>query len=345
MCINKVKALKHHQFVFFLTHSRTFTVLIFVLTILSTGCSVPGSTPLERFKLVEDGAYAADIHHESQLAVVSEVSGAVKVFDLKNFKELYSWRHQGENVNLVDNVKFSDDGRFVVSSDSDAFALWRISNGEPLGFWRIDQSTIRDIAVSNNGRAILVGRANGTVMYFEPETERRLEFIAHEEKINAVDISANGRYALTGSNDYKAYLWDTNNGQIIHVFSHPHRVTSVLIDQQAKYLFTADGQDSAIIWDAQSGAKVSQLQFIERQLIFTSARFSSDSKQLLTGSPAKRLGLWNTESGDLIQEWRVAPREGPAPQSAVVYAVDFREQFPISISSSGNFEKWNRHEQ
>jgi len=308
--------------------------------LLLNACSIPESTPLSRFKLAPEGVYAADIHADKKIAVVSEVSGAIKVHNLSNNKLLYSWRHQGEGLNLVDNVKFSKDGQYVVTSDSDAFAIWQVSSGEAIGFWRIDESTIRDIAVANKGEAVLVGRANGTVMFFEPSTQRRLEFVGHEEKINSVDLSANGKYALTGSNDYKAYLWDTQSGQIIHVFEHPHRVSQVLIDQNAKYLFTADNQDKAQIWDAQTGAEVSRLHFIERQLIFTSARFSNDSKYLLTGSPAKRLALWEVKTGKMIKEWRVAPNDGPAPQSAVVYAVDFMESGPVSISSSGNFEKW-----
>ena len=323
-----------------LMNTARFFYLSALSLLLLCACSIPDSTPLQRTKLVEEGVFAADIHADKQLALFSEVGGEIKVLDLSNNKELYSWRHHGEGLNLVDNVKFSKDGEYAVTSDSDAFALWALDTGEPIGFWRIDTSTIRDIAVADGGRAVLIGRADGSIMFFEPGTERRLEFIGHEEKINSVDLSANGRYALSGSNDYKAYLWDTDSGQIIHVFDHPHRVTQVLIDQTAKYLFTADGQDKAQIWDAQTGEEVSRLHFIERQLIFTSAQFSKDGKYLLTGSPAKRLALWDVISGKVIQEWRVAPSDGPAPQSAVVYAVDFFGDTPVSISSSGNLEKW-----
>jgi WD40 repeat protein len=325
-----------------LSVNRTQLFLSFLLfALLISGCSIPDTKPVSRVNFSASGVYAADIHSEKQLAVFSEVSGEIKVFDLKSNTQIYSWRHQGEGLNLVDNLKFSKDGNYVVTSDSEAFAIWSLANGEPTGFWRIDESTIRDIAIADNGRAVLVGRADGSVMFFEPETERRLEFIGHEEKINSVDLSANGRYALTGSNDYKAFLWDTQKGQIIHVFDHPYRVTQVLIDQNAKYLFTADGQDKAQIWDAQTGQEVSRLHFIERQLIFTAAQFSKDSNQLLTGSPAKRLALWDVTTGKVSQEWRVAPSDGPAPQSAVVYAVDFIDSVPVSISSSGNFETWS----
>jgi WD40 repeat protein len=315
-------------------------VFLVVLTSILGACSIPSTEPIDRTNLSQSGVYAADINAEKGLAVISEVSGEIKVYDLNTNMPIYAWRHQGEGLNLVDNVKFSKDGDFVVTSDSDTFAVWSLATGEPIGFWRIDESTIRDIAIANGARAVLVGKADGTVMFFELQTERRLEFIGHEQKINTVDLSANGRYALSGSNDYKAYLWDTTTGQIIHVFDHPHRVTKVIIDQNAKYLFTADSQNKAQIWDAQTGQEVSRLHFIQRQLIFTAAKFSEDSRYLLTGSPSKRLSVWDVETGKVKQEWHVAAREGLGPQSAVVYAVDFVDSIPVSIASSGNYEQW-----
>jgi WD40 repeat protein len=183
------------------------------------------------------------------------------------------------------------------------------------------------------------------VMFFEPETGRSLEFLGHEEKVNSVDISPNGKYALTGSNDYKAYLWSTETGQIVHVFNHANRVTKVAIDDDARFLFTSDSQDDSQIWDAQTGKAISQLHFIERQWVFTSAKFSQDGRFLLTGSPAKRLALWDVQTGRAIKEWRVAASDGPAPQSAVVYGIGFLNNEVISISSSGNLEHWNFQEQ
>lgn len=314
--------------------------IFLLLTLHLFACSVPESTPLSKVNLSSTGVYSADIHAESQLAVVSEVSGAIKVHNLVDNSVVFSWRHHTEDLNLVDIVKFSEDGQFVVTADSDTFAMWNVVSGEPIGFWRIDKSNIRDVAIANAGKAILIGRADGSVLYFEPESLRRLEFLGHAEKINSIDIAANGRFALTGSNDYKAYLWDTESAQIIHVFEHSHRVSKVHIDQGARYIFTADSQDNAIIWDAQSGEKISQLHFIQRQLIFTSAQFSPKGDWLLTGSPSKRMALWDVRSGKLIEQWRVAPNDGPKPQSAVVYSVNFIEDKAVSIASSGNYEVW-----
>jgi WD40 repeat protein len=290
--------------------------------------------------------YAADLSSDGQHAVVSQVSGAIAVYSLEDMQLLYTWQHQGDTTNLVDNVRFSPNNQFVVTSDMDAFAIWSMRSGEPIGFWRIDQSTIQDVAVNDNARGVLVARANGAVMFFEPQTQRRLEFLGHgDSKVNAIDLSANGKYALSGGNDYNAYLWSTESGQVMHVFGHSNRVTMVKLDQQARYAFTSDGHDDAQIWDVQTGEAVSQLSFIERQIIFTSADFSDDGKYLLTGSPSKRLMLWDVQTGKELKQWRVAPSDGPAPQSAVVYAVGFKQSQAISIASSGNLAFWNIYDE
>lgn len=321
-------------------NKTVFLPICCVIVLFCTACTIPETQPDAKSAISESGVYDADISNSGDFAVISRVHSDISVWSLTENKTLFSWRHQEEGRNIVDNIHISADETFVVTADNENFALWDTASGDPVGFWRIDESSIRDIAVSNNGRGILVGKANGKVMFFEPETGRSLEFLGHEEKVNTVDISPNGQYALTGSNDYKAYLWSTQSGQIIHVFNHANRVTKVAIDDQARFLFTSDSQADSQIWDAQTGKAVSQLHFIERQWVFTSAKFSMDGKYLLTGSPSKRLALWDVATGKTVKQWRVAPSNGPAPQSAVVYGTGFIGNEVISISSSGNVEHW-----
>ncbi|WP_088331168.1 hypothetical protein [Lacimicrobium sp. SS2-24] len=315
------------------------SVILFGLMI--SACSVPGSTPLERFAFAPGGALAAALSQDGSVAVVSTVENGIEVWDVQQNNLRYQWRHQGEGNNLVATIAISVDGDYVVTADQDAFALWSMQTGDPVGFWRIDESRIRDIAVSEGGTAVLVGRSNGQVMYFEPATGRRLEFLGHQEKINSVALSPNGRYALTGSSDYIAYLWDTRSGQVVYSFSHPSRVTKVALDRKGLRAFTADSKNNARIWDLTTGEQLSQLSYLQRQKIFSSARFSDDGEYLLTGSPGRALNLWSTQNGDEMEDWRVAPRAGRQPQSAVVYDVAFLpDNRVLSASSSGLVELW-----
>ncbi|MBN7819150.1 WD40 repeat domain-containing protein [Bowmanella yangjiangensis] len=317
-------------------------VFLLLLITVTSACSIPGSTPDAIYEHAPGGALAAAVSVDSSLAVVSSVENGIAVWDMQTQKQRYQWRHQGEGNNLVASTRIAFDNSYVVTSDRDAFALWSLSTGEPEGFWRIDESSIRDIAVSNQGRGILVGRGNGKVMFFEPQSGRRLEFLGHQEKINSVDLSPNGFYALTGGSDFMAYLWDTRSGQVVYSFTHPSRVTKVALDFQGRYAFTADSKNNARIWDLRTGQQISKLHYLQRQKIFSAAKFSEDGKHLLTGSPSRGLSLWDVKSGDEVSSWMVTPRRGSQPQSAVVYDVAFMPGRQImSHSSSGLTEIWS----
>lgn len=320
-------------------HVLVPTYFLFVSVLF--GCSLPETQPQSQIRHVEDGAYAADISPNGKLIVMSGVNNGIKVWRMEQNTPLFNWHHQGGNNNTVTNIHISADEKYVITSDREAFALWDVASGEPEGFWRIDESSIRDVAVSNNGRGLLVARGNGKVMFFEPDTGRRLEFLGHTEKVNAIDISPNGHYALTGGNDYMALLWDTKSGQIVYSFKHDSRVTRVALDDQGRFAFTADSKRQSQIWDLQTGNLISTLRYAARQKIFTDAVFSQDGEYLLTGSPAKRMNLWRVQDGEQVAEWRVAPRETSNPPTAVVYAVGFtNESSVLSSSSSGLTETW-----
>lgn len=311
--------------------------------LLLTACGF-GNKPAVFFQHAEDGALAAAISDDASISIVSSVNEGIVVWNLEYNQKIYQWNHQGEEGgnNIIANIHIAPDKSHVVTADREAFAIWNLQSGEPVGFWRIDESSIRDIAVSNNGRAMLIGRGNGKVLFFEHRTGRRLEFLGHQEKINTVALSPNGYYALTGGNDYVAYLWDTRSGQVIYRFDHPSRVTKVALDNQGRYAFTADSQKHARIWDLQTGEEVSKLKYIQRQKIFSTARFSEDGKWLLTGSPDRQLSLWNVETGSKEQDWRVRPGKNSLTKSAVVYAVSFYgDNQVISESSSGWAEIWD----
>ena len=84
------------------------------------------------------------------------------------------------------SVHISADKRYVVTADREAFALWSLETGEPEGFGALTSHQLEMWWLPNNGNGILVARSNGKVMYFEPRTSRRLEFLGHQEKVNSI---------------------------------------------------------------------------------------------------------------------------------------------------------------
>lgn len=215
---------------------------------------------------------------------------------------------------------------------------------------------IRDIAVSNNGKHVVIGKSDGVVTHINLTTGRRLNFLGHlhhladeqgnqqyiNNAINNVDISGNGRFVLTGSSDQMAYLWDTNSGQVVYRFRHPNRVVLVELDDSGRYALTADSQKQTIIWDLSTGKEVSRLKYVNRQEVFSSAQFSHNGQYLVTGAPTRQLTLWNVQTGQQVEQWLVTAKPNRRPASAIIHSVAFSEDdnFIYSASSAGFTEVW-----
>lgn len=314
--------------------------VFFLSIILLFACSKLDKLPLQQWQHVAHGSFGAALSDNGRYAVVSSTQHGVAFWDIADNALKYQWQHKESEENLIFNVAISHNNSHVLTADRLNFALWRTSDGSNAGFWQLDEATIRDIAVSDNGEHLLIGKSNGGVQHITIASGRRLEFLGHTERINSVAMSPNGRYALTGSNDYMAYLWDTESGQIIYSFSHPSRVSKVALDPQGRYAFTADSLNLAQIWDIQTGQPLSKLQFV-RQQIFSAVRFSPDGKWLATGAPNRRIVLWDIATGKEKTHWYVSPRTGSKPPSAVVHDVAFYGANQIiSESSSGLAELW-----
>lgn len=320
--------------------NRSYLTTFFIFILCA--CQPNSSPPIERWQHSVEGAYAANISNDGQYSAVSSIYHGISLWDLEKNALKFNWSQQQDSANnLVLAIDISNDNRYVLTASRENFALWNADNGQSEGYWQVRDSNIRDIALSNNGEHVLVGKSNGTVVHVTIDSGRRLEFLGHKEKVNSVDMLPNGRVALSGANDFMAFVWDTLSGQVIYRFNHPSRVTKVALDPMGRYAFTADSKKDANIWDLKTGKLISQLQYSTRQEVFSSIRFSADGTQLLTGAPSRKVSLWDIKSGKRKESWHVIPRDDIRPAGAVVYSVAFRDnRHIITESSSGYAELW-----
>jgi len=331
-----------------LTHPVKYLCIFLCLWLAS--CTEVQNTPKDQQAVTSDGTVAGAYAPASQLAAFSSTTSGVIVQDLATRQAKFRLSHQDPVQNLVTQLVFSHDGKYLLTADRKQVALWQMSDGKNLGFWSVPgDATVRDMAVSDYGRHLVIAQNDGKIQHINLKSGRRLEFLGHQQdpaaidhNVNSVAISPNGRYVLSGGNDYKSYFWDSDSGQILLTITHPSRVTKVALDPQARYLFSADSQKQALIYDLKTGKKVSQLQ-LGRVQQFSAARFSDDGQRLLTGSPGRLAERWQVSTGQKISSWRVQPSASSRLQQALVY--DIGEPNPaeaITVSSSGLVELW-RH--
>ncbi len=305
-------------------------------------CTPSAGKPLQRYQHAIEGSYAGDISNDGKWSVISSIHHGISVWDLEKNALTYQWaQQQNSSDNLVLAIKISNNNSHVLTASRENFALWNMNTGKSEGYWKVRESNIRDIAISNHGDYLLIGKGNGTVVHVAVDTGRRLEFLGHKEKINTVDMLPNGRVAISGGNDFIAYVWDTASGQVIYQFNHTTRVSKVSLDPQGRYAFSADSMKSAYIWNIKTGKLISQLQGTKRHEVFSSVQFSPDGKTLVTGAASSKVSVWDIATGKRTASWHVTPKEVKRPTGAVVYSLAFSDNNTLlTESSSGYAELW-----
>ena len=314
-------------------------LLLVSMALLAVACE-QSDTPLSQVRHTAIATYDADISDDGQFSLVASVNHDAGYWRNSDNTLLFTWTHFDQETDII-AVDISADGSRAITATDTEIALWNTSSGENLGYYKLHESDLRDIKISNRGRYLVMGLGDGRVIHLTLNSGRRLEFEMHSEAINSIDKSPNGRYVLSGGNDYQAIFWDAQTGQPIDQWPHDSRVVLVSLAADGSYAFTAGNKADAKIWSLADGNQVATLTLKERQYVLSSARFSPDNRYLLTGAPSRELILWDVQTGADLQTIRVSPRTRNKPTGAIVYAVGFStDNKLLSESSAGWGEVW-----
>ncbi|SNX47527.1 WD domain, G-beta repeat [Vibrio thalassae] len=317
------------------------SVLWLIVISLLNGCFFSDNSQ-RQWDLALEGTSAIALSRDARFALLYSKQQHLQLWDLNQNKLLARLGIQDPEQNIISLIRFSDNGRFAITATQTNFAIWDLAWSQSSGLWSISDGLIQDIALGNNGDEVLVGLSNGKAIFIDLVTGRRLEFLAHVEKVNSVSLSPNGKYALSGGNDHNAYFWSTESGQILQQFAHEQRVVTVELQRDGLFALTSDSGNNAIIWNLKTGKEVSQLNSWTRQLIFSSARFSNDGSRLVTGSPSSRMIVWDTYTGKRLGGFEVEMLKDIRPPRGVVYDAAFdSNQRVLSASSAGVVQAWD----
>ncbi|CAD6363965.1 WD40 repeat domain-containing protein [Shewanella putrefaciens] len=312
-------------------------LLLVLCTIFLTACQ-PKAEDIQ--VLTTDSSYSASLSNNGKFALVATQNNGVQCWDLTSHTLRYQWIHGDINTGVT-STAISPNGLYGASLSRDSVALWTIADGKSFGWWSLPSSG-ESVAVADNG-ALLIGLNDGSVMSLNANKTALIKFLGHTERVNSVALSADGRIALTGSNDMQAILWQAQTGQPIHTWDIGSRVTKVALNDSGSLSFTNGSTNEAKIWDNASGKLLNQLKINRRQMTFSAVRFTQQDSQLLTGTPAREVILWQRDTGKQIGKWQVALTKNSQTRGAVVYSVAIRDTNKVvSISSQGLVETWQQ---
>ena len=150
--------------------------------------------------------------------------------------------------------------------------------------------SVRDIAISPDGRRIASASADQTAKIWDIETgENVLTLTGHEGPVEAVKFSPDGQHVATASRDKTVKLWN--------IEGHTATVTSVAFSPDGKTLATGSSDRTAKLWDLSKGTP--RLRYTLRghtDQIYRIA-FNPAGTVLATASFDNTVKLWSADSG------------------------------------------------
>jgi len=293
-----------------LTFAIATRPLLLAAAALLIGCA---DQPARVISLGEQGALTVSIAAAADRALAGTLNHGAMLWDLDSGQLMANLSHDTDQPAVVMATALSVDGRFAVSAERNNLIRWDLASRQAAGHWGTT-GVIRSVAIDGKGQRILAGLSTQSAWLIDASGTLSPTVIPHAMAVGVVALSADGRVGVTGSDDGMLRVWDLDSGTTLWRWSFDANVASLAISPDGQSLFAAPFHGTGKIWRLQDGHVLVE-RLGQPRGSMSSARFSDDSQQLLTGSPAGELILWSASTGERIQAWQ-APRPTRTPPVA-----------------------------
>ena len=314
---------------------RPQTLLLIIAALFMHGC---GDAPKRELETTAQGAYTAALSPDAQYAVVGSIQHGGSLWRLKDGERMYNWNHASGQQSKIIATAFSTDSKFALTAEQKRFVMWEIATGKPAGFWPAEGG-ILSMALSDSGRYAIIGQADYTALYLDLATGSHLSTLNHSGRINTVAISADGLVGVTGGEDGIVRVWDLPAGKETFAYQLGDDVSAVAISADGELVFGSLYYGKGKIWKAKTGQEVSEVGHFRTTI--TSAKFSPNKQKLLTGFTARRVVMWDVNSGKSEKQWRAKSPLFWRPSGLVVSDVAFAGNTnAVNVFSNGLVYWW-----
>jgi WD40 repeat protein len=267
---------------------------------------------------------------------------SVRLWDLDTGKSLGVLNHKRS----IQSIALSPDERFLLTG-GDTLILWN------LGTSKIEQefniTAVASVAFSANGKHVVTGGDNGSVMLWDIDSGNLLKTFRHKKAVSAVAFRPTKDQIISGSFDHTINLWDINSGGLIKSLNNESAVQDLSVSSDGRYIVSG----SSGVRDKTSGSKIKQLRIwdFENFSNITLPRsdqehtapkigrvyavaFISDTNKIISGGRNKLLAIWDVKSKE-------EPYSLQQHASTEAFISNLGNSNFISISNYKQLSYWN----
>jgi len=235
----------------------------------------------------------------------------IKLWDASNGKLLYTLKMQSPQASL----QYSPDEKSVLICNQFAgiISIWDPQSWQMIAEIKAHQKFISFPQFSPDSKKIITTSDDSTAKIWNRETlellftlkdpGRRLQFARYSPDGKRLFL----RFTNKNDNTVVTKVWDAETGKYIteldHGGSEPEEFNaSIWFTKDGSKIFYGMADRSVRFWDVQTGKLISDFKKLKESVNSQIKGLTPDGKQFIVSSIEGKIGFYNIESGDLIQE-------------------------------------------
>jgi WD40 repeat protein len=199
-------------------------------------------------------------------------------------------------------VRFSPDGRFVVTGSADTTArVWEVPSGKLQTTLRGHSAHVFGVDFSPNSKRVVTASGDGTAAVWQAENGNRLvELKGHSKGVLAAVFSPDGARIATAGDDGTVKLWQAASGNEIKTLQiGSGGVYALHFHPNGRLLAVGSTNGGLGIWNTDTGRQVRSFQGHSRAV--SSVAFAGGGNRLVSAGVDNTAKIWNAGNGNRLQ--------------------------------------------
>lgn len=259
------------------------------------------------------------------------------LFTDKSFAEKPEIVVQSGHTKNMNEIKYSQDGKYLATGDEKSIKIWEVSSGKLLK--TLNESSFSKNFIFTQNNESLVSQFKDTINIWDISSGKLIKSVKNEvlEKISSFSLSSEGKILASSYNEESAknFVWDLESAITIKTFDTLSNSDRSFLSLNGEYIIINSSDQNSnyylYIYEISSGKLIKKIpfQFIPGGYYGYNISFNSDLGYFLVNIPCYDdcpdvnngygvVELWDISSGKIIKKFKNSSTATFAPDSKYI---------------------------